>query len=272
MLEYFLPLQVSTVFQLLNSMLRSPPEDLGRSIEVEVVMTRQGPLKTQASIATFLAAVQAQTLAFSIQDNSTRLKIAINAFAFTGVLLDVVAAFLALQASTLVESYIDCMDNLFRAVMRYTPAELAQVHASLQQTLSPSILAMDPVHVIFVKEVRAHLLRRIHIRMMKREEIEAGLREEGLGHDGTPPPADTQRLPRDTLEAGRLVYTLNIASDAASVSTRWGIICFLVSVICLAKDTQPPAVWIPAITVCSCATTLPVLKTVFRTVFRSHFS
>lgn len=206
-------------------------------------------------------------LAFSIQNNSTRLQIAINAFAFTGILLDVVAAFLALQAATFAQSYVDCMDNLFRAVSRYTPAELSQVHASLQEELSPSILAMDPVHVIFVKEVRTYLLRRIHVRMVKGEEIEAGMREDGDLHS-----ADTQRLPRDTLEAGRLVYTLNIASDAASVSTRWGIICFLVSVICLAKDTQPPAVWIPAVTVCSCATTLPVFKTIFRTVFRSHFS
>lgn len=131
---------------------------------------------------------------------------------------------------------------------------------------------MDPVHVIFVKEVRAQLLKRIHIRMLKGEEVEAGLREDDLDHNGVSRPADIQRMAHDTLEAGRLVYTFNIASDAASVSTRWGIICFLASVICLAKDTQPPGVWIPAIAVCSCVTTLPVLKTVFRTVFRSHFS
>lgn len=50
MLDYFLPLQVSTVFQVFNSMLRAPREDLGRSLEVDVVMMLQGPLKTQASI------------------------------------------------------------------------------------------------------------------------------------------------------------------------------------------------------------------------------
>jgi hypothetical protein len=272
MLDYFLPLYVSTTFQVINSLLRAPPQDLGRSIEVDVVRTRQGALKTRASIATFLAAVQAQTLAFSYQSNSTRLQVVINTFAFTGVLLDVIGAFLALQASTLVETYIDYIERLNHIVSQHDFADLQEVINSMQRPLSSSILALDPMQVVFVTEVRANLVKEIRIRSKKGDEIEAGLRTSDLRNGEASHSADPQSFLHDTLEAGRLVYTFNIASDAASVATRLGIVCFLVSVVCFARDTQPPAVWISAITVSSCATILPVFKTVFRTLFRSYFT
>ncbi|KAJ7792233.1 hypothetical protein B0H14DRAFT_171784 [Mycena olivaceomarginata] len=59
-----------------------------------------GALTAEATVATFLAAVQAQLIALSYQDNSTRLKVATNALGFSGLLLDVITACLALLASS----------------------------------------------------------------------------------------------------------------------------------------------------------------------------
>lgn len=51
-----------------------------------------------------------------------------------------------------------------------------------------------------------------------------------------------------------------IIGDAAGATTFFGIICFLLSVVCLTKATQPPSVWISAIVACSCIVMVPLLN------------
>ncbi|KAJ3852479.1 hypothetical protein EV368DRAFT_82499 [Lentinula lateritia] len=67
----------------------------------ESAKNQVGRLSSEATIATFLAAVQSQIIAISYQDNSTNIQIATNALGFAGVLLDVITAFLALLASAI---------------------------------------------------------------------------------------------------------------------------------------------------------------------------
>ena len=54
------------------------------------------------------------------------------------------------------------------------------------------------------------------------------------------------------------ILMFNIVGDAAGTATLFGILCFLISVVCLATASQPPAVWIPAIIAALCVVILPL--------------
>ncbi|KAJ7326202.1 hypothetical protein DFH08DRAFT_885051, partial [Mycena albidolilacea] len=66
--------------------------------------------------ATFLAAIQAQLVATSYQDNSTRLKVATNALGFAGLLMGVISACLALLASNILQRHIAIVDKQLTAI------------------------------------------------------------------------------------------------------------------------------------------------------------
>lgn len=61
-------------------------------------------------------------------------------------------------------------------------------------------------------------------------------------------------------ESVQKIIALDIVGDAAGATTFFGIICFLLSVVCLTKATQPPSVWISAIVACSCIVMVPLLN------------
>ena len=110
-------------------------------------------LSTRLDQATFLATVQAQILSFSIQDSSTPLHVLINIFAFTGIFIDVVGAFMALLASTLIQANTDQMDRLLNAVSAYTIEELQVAVASLPRALPAyeSVMERDFVMEIMIR-------------------------------------------------------------------------------------------------------------------------
>ena len=199
--------------------------------------------------------MQAQTLSFSIQNNSTRLQTTVNAFAFTGVIFNVVGAFLALFSAALLQANTDRVDHFHDVVSSYTLDELRQVIQSRpNQRGSP-------------REFWVEIMKRINNEEQKnsdRSESESTTPSDLRGHTDVIPPS------KFFLEVKAAAQKLNEASsmvDAAGTATLSGIICFLVSVVCLAKATQPPAVWIPAITACSCIIILPVLNN-FLALFR----
>jgi hypothetical protein len=195
-----------------------------------------------------LAAVQSQILALSYQDNSTRVKTAINAFGFAGVLLDVITACLALLASTILQRHVAILENQLAVVDDASQAQLADVWTLLgsagHRNLSPDIARR------FLMKIRARL---------------AVLAK-------TPPPDDVHggddirfTLPMESsqLNVAAIPPSLkNIRSatsigDAAGTAMLFGVLCFFASVLCLAISTQPPVVWIVSAGTCALVVALP---------------
>jgi hypothetical protein len=208
--------------------------------------------------ATFLAAVQAQTLSFSIQNNSTHLLNTTNAFGFTGVILDVVGAFLALLSSTVAQAHMESLDSLLNVFSSFTAEELAPITAELPYLVRDA----QP------NPLRHYLLREVWKRVEEMGEKQTVDRPQSgatapLGADSLPhlpnliQPKDACR---ELIESADRIVAFNIIGDAAGTATLFGILCFLLSVVCLAKATQPPSVWIPSMAACSCIIILPGLN------------
>jgi len=194
--------------------------------------------------------VQAQTLSFSIQNNSTHLLITTNAFAFTGVIFDVVGAFLALLSSTQGQAHTDRIDILYDELSSYAADELIENVKVIIEYLGP---APRPSLLVYDFLVKANT-------RVENLGMQGGDRSQ-LGANGI----DSQLRPRrsgalQVVESAEKIVTLGMIGDAAGIATVLGILCFLISVVCLAKATQPPSVWIPAIAASSCIVILPVLN------------
>jgi hypothetical protein len=118
-----------------------------------------------AAQATFLAAVQSQILALSFQDNSTSLKITTNAFGFVGILLDVIAACLALLASTVLQRHIAVIEQQLDAIEDASSEQLMKMLHFLKQSpllLRAAEMFPDIYRRVQAKmEARAIVLRRV---------------------------------------------------------------------------------------------------------------
>jgi len=207
--------------------------------------------------------VQAQTLSFSIQNNATSLQTAINTFAFTGVLLDVIGAFLALHSSTLVQANMDRMDGLRDAILVYTLDDLS-VAANSFEWGHEAQLTQSIFHD-FMEKILNHVKTLIAGRDAERND-DRPKPEMAEPHD-VDWQAPRRRVTVDPFEffqevkgTANKVDVFVVIGDAAGIAIFSGIVCFIISVLCLAKATQPPSVWISAIVVCSCIITLPVLN------------
>lgn len=197
--------------------------------------------------------MQAQTLSFSIQNNSTRLQTSVNAFAFTGVILDVVGAFLALLSLTLVQTNTDRIDRLQDALSRYTLEELRKIGAEIVRRLRASQASgsLSLLEYDILGEVAMHINKfEREVGHPKLTTLDVDLPRRGL--------IQPERFLLEIDSAGGKIITFSIVGDAAGTATLSGILCFLISVACLANATQPPSVWIPAIIACSCIVILPV--------------
>ncbi len=72
-------------------------------------------------------------------------------------------------------------------------------------------------------------------------------------------PSDLHQQVRD---ACNMILIFNHVGDAAGTATLFGILCFLISVVCLATATQPPAVWIPTVIASLCIFILPLTNSI----------
>ncbi|KAJ7130375.1 hypothetical protein C8R44DRAFT_872187 [Mycena epipterygia] len=198
-------------------------------MEWETIKAQVGYLTSEATIATFLAAVQSQIIALSYGNNSTHVKVATNILGFAGVLLDVIAAFLALLSSTVLQRHI--------AITR------------LRAIVSGLLMSPD-------------ILRRLLSKMRKRAAVlsksdsqDANANVLELGESAE---LNIALIPKSFAHIGNAACI----GDAAGTAMLLGILCFFASVQCLAISTQPRAVWITSATICSFVVILPVLNRV----------
>ncbi|KAJ3512153.1 hypothetical protein NLJ89_g3689 [Agrocybe chaxingu] len=167
-----------------------------------------------STIAAFLAAVQAQIISLSYQDNSSRALIAANVIGFGGVLLDVMAACQATTTSAILQREV-------------AEREVAESEAAKTDTRGQSqeATAVD----IEKGQARANVAEHAH---QTDEEI-AGPRRTEL--DSSPASG--------ALPEWRLRQLLQQADSTTNMMII-GIYCIIASIQCLAIGTQPKGVWI----------------------------
>ncbi|KAF7362674.1 hypothetical protein MVEN_00616700 [Mycena venus] len=110
------------------------------ALDWDTVKGQIGGLASEATIATFLAAVQSQIIALSYQDNSTGVKVATNTLGFAGVLLDVITAFLAVLSSTILQRHISIVENQLDTIGDASLQRLTKILYMLDSTSTRSVI------------------------------------------------------------------------------------------------------------------------------------
>ncbi|KAJ7326267.1 hypothetical protein DFH08DRAFT_885244 [Mycena albidolilacea] len=208
-----------------------------------------GALTAEATVATFLAAVQAQLIALSYQDNSTRLKVATNALGFAGLLLDVITACLALLASSILQRHIAVVEKQLTAIETATAEQLKDL------TLPSRGL---PYAFDIQRRISDKTAARLPELQRPRPSAEEGDNAPQLINSRTEIPRSHGPDIRIIAESLAQIRSALSIGDSASAAILYGVVCFFASVLCLAVATQPPAVWIVSAVVCSLFVILPV--------------
>ncbi|GAW05839.1 hypothetical protein LENED_007723 [Lentinula edodes] len=227
----------------------------------ESAKNQVGRLSSEATIATFLAAVQSQIIAISYQDNSTNIQIATNALGFAGVLLDVMTAFLALLASAILQRHITTIDKQLTAIEDASFEQIEEIFYLLRfvdaRGQRSHIMFSDLYQWVFAKcEARLNVLQNMQDMHRDSNGISSQI------------PEGVRRLKSVELQASLIVYSYrhirNVTPicDAAGTAMFWGVLCFFASVQCLAIATQPPVVWIISSVTCSLIVILPLVTVV----------
>ncbi|KAJ6478318.1 hypothetical protein C8R45DRAFT_1007030 [Mycena sanguinolenta] len=207
------------------------------AMDWESVKDRTRDLNSEATIASFLAAVQAQIVAISYQDNSTKIAIATNMLGFAGVLLDVFAACLALLASTILQRRTVIIEKQMDAIgdaSRQRVEQIQHLFSSLPHFVVPSNLRRCVEH------------RASELQNMQPEGVDAHAQRENVVQRFRP------EQDMSSIEASfRAVEAVAYLVDTSMLTLFGGILCFFASVQCLAISTQPRAVWIVSAVICS---------------------
>ncbi|KAJ7767367.1 hypothetical protein B0H14DRAFT_3165170 [Mycena olivaceomarginata] len=201
-----------------------------------------GALTAEATVATFLAAVQAQLIALSYQDNSTRLKVATNALGFAGLLLDVITACLALLASSILQRHIAIVEKQLTAIETATAEQLKD-------------LTLPSLGLPYALDIRRRISDKTAARLPElqrpRPSAEEGDNAPQLINSRTEIPRSHGPDIRIITESLAQIRNALSIGDSASAAILYGVVCFFASVLCLAVASQPPAVWIVSAVVCS---------------------
>ena len=206
--------------------------------------------------ATFLAAVQAQIIGMALSRNSSRLEVATNAFAFMGVIFDVIAALLALLASTVMQTRISVIDRIL--------CNAEKVHNEQAAEFVVQVLRDSHRTSRFIRAMLQDVLHPISKRLEKLATAEA--------HHDYAPEFDSKANAAQVIKCCGNLDGIRVFGDAAGTAMLFGILCFILSVICLAISTQPTAVWVPTVAACSCVVILPSVNSVLAIVgFRKYF-
>ncbi|KAJ7249628.1 hypothetical protein C8J57DRAFT_686759 [Mycena rebaudengoi] len=209
-------------------------------------------LASAATIATFLAAVQSQILSLSYQDNATKVKVATNALAFAGLLLDVSAAFLALLASTRLQRRVANIEKQLGAMQDASSEQIAEIVRHIGE-LSTSLMPPD---------IRRRLVAIVENRVVAIQKI----REQGTHLDPLLPRGLTESTELSLASFSKSLSELpDVVSggNAAGTAMTFGVYCFFGSVECLAISTQPAAVWIVSAILCAVIFVLPFMLGLF---------
>ncbi|KAJ7258024.1 hypothetical protein C8J57DRAFT_1720948 [Mycena rebaudengoi] len=242
----------------------------------ETVKSQVGGLTSEATIATFLAAVQSQILALSFQDNSTSLKITTNVFGFVGILLDVITACLALLASTVLQRHIAAIEQQLDAIEDTSSEQLIEMSHFLKQ--SPLLLRTAEMFPDIYRRVQAKMEARALIVLRRAQEsadayLTRLLASPRLNIEVVPESMRHIRglVGRASAEpVGRARPTLIYGTPGSLCLTAMliGVLCFFASVICLAISTQPQEVWVISISICSLVLVLPTVNSLLGRVGR----
>ena len=211
--------------------------------------------------ATFIAAVQAQVIAYSYQSNTTNLEVAINAIFFTGLFLDItggcMAYIVALQLQhiyALLLRRTTSVSQIVNALDQYTPPPGAEPFRLKAMENLPSV----SIHILFLEIVFLHALTNpsawerslTKMRTSQRHIEEIILFLDKRLHIRAN--VHLQEYQRTTDELDKSRAAVNIASSAI-VTLRMvvlvGVACCVVGGLCYVRDAQPPGVWITSFTV-----------------------
>lgn len=228
-------------------------------------------LNAEAAVATFLAVVQSQILALSIPLITTSIHKATNALGFMGVLFDVIAAFFALLSSTVLQKALSDTERILDRIDALRAEEVGPLWTELTgMPLPPPPLST--IQRIFIlgetssglwSAMRQSLIIHIEAKIpTSNERAQEGTTS--ATHGTSPPFLSTATSPAPDLRQLEhhciLIERGCRLGDAAGISILLGVCCFLGSVVCLAKSTQPMSVWIPTIISCSSIVFLPLVK------------
>ncbi|KAJ7198128.1 hypothetical protein GGX14DRAFT_402155 [Mycena pura] len=222
-----------------------------RDMDWERVNNQIGSLTSEATIATFLAAVQSQVIALSYQDNSSGVKVATNVLGFAGVLLDVITAFLALLSSTILQRHITVVEKQLASMEDATPGQLTKAFHFL--TMNDSVLPRDMYRHLYVKGRQRLLV------LSKSQEQDQNPNTEMSQWLTMRPESTELNIPLIAASCAH-IQSAAFIGDAAGTAMLLGILCFFASVQCLAVATQPPAVWIVSTVICSFILILPAIN------------
>ncbi|KAJ6558943.1 hypothetical protein B0H10DRAFT_2446058 [Mycena sp. CBHHK59/15] len=213
----------------------------------ETVQDSIGSLNSEATIATFLAAVQSQIIAISYQDNSTRVKVATNMLGFAGVILDVIAACFALLASTILQRHTRIIEKEFGAIHEAPLERLARM-ASLLATLPHSVVPRD-------------LRGRVYDRLQALTQLQG----DHAGQSETSPQTSSRNF-RSVATSFRAIQSVGYIANTSMTALLCGILCFFASVLCLAISTQPRIIWIVSVVICLSVSLLPLFSQAWKWV------
>jgi len=187
------------------------------SIE-DAVFRQAESLNSEAVVGVFVGVIQAQVLSNSFQPQGSNWKIAANTFLFTGVLLNVIGALIALKSSSTLKAK---GGEAKRILENLTDDQLA---LTVQLRLSP----------LAARFVSQHYQRFLRSSNNPPEDPRDSLVDDVFGH------TRLERVCRSVLSGTKY-------GALGSAAIVLGIIILPLALICLAVDTQPPAVWITAI-------------------------
>ncbi|KAJ7026774.1 hypothetical protein C8F04DRAFT_1190173 [Mycena alexandri] len=157
--------------------------------------------------------------------------VATNALGFTGVILDVAAACIALLASTTLQRYIAVVEKQLDAIQDASPEQLKEIadfiNADQLVSSAPRTISLD-----------------VYRRMVGK------LGDRLVALHSVPNHGDSE---------GGEILTVEASGDAAGIAMQSGVLCFFGSVLCLAIASQPRTVWVSSSVILALITFLPLV-------------
>jgi hypothetical protein len=208
--------------------------------------------------ATFLAAVQAQAISFSLSNNTTTLQIAVNALFFGGLFVDVLGGTIAIvgsiqlqrthgllrQRESSLASLKDLLKNMAGASQRRDTALVRQ----LRLVLAHHLLFLEEI-VIFPPLHSPRLWATLSVPLAQSARLVEQILEELEPEESLQISAMYSLSDYRHATNGLMKYRLGTSVGlAASLTVPYivlaGLCCFTAGALCLAREGQPVPVWV----------------------------
>ncbi|KAG8776149.1 hypothetical protein FRC16_004607 [Serendipita sp. 398] len=204
-------------------------------------------LSTFGTVATFLAAVQAQVLAFSIDNQSSTLKSAATALFFSGLFFDVTGASISLLGITQVQ-------RLHTILLRRTNAvtSIANILERSEPQFCHDLQYLHLLLLLLLSNIGAWnkwLSEYISSSKAKIDELDTNNREQCLSYileyETTDMELESLQFGRSRLEASLAFF----AHAALPVIVLGGLLSFVAGALCLVIAAQPVGVWVTSLAI-----------------------